>query len=93
MQIRLAALLFGLGFAACARTAQAQFDGIYLGAGFGLYKLTIEVPDAFTLGNDKHVAGLNLAGGYGRSFGNFNLAGEFRYADSAGKIDVLGTSA
>jgi len=71
-----------------ASSAHAQFDGIFFGGGIGLYKATVEVPDAFTFGNDKHIAGINLAAGYGRSFGQFNIAGEARYANEIGKVDV-----
>jgi opacity protein-like surface antigen len=71
-----------------AGAAHAQFDGLFFGAGLGFYKATIAVPDAFTFGNDKHITGLNLDAGYGRSFRQFNLAGELRYANEIGKIDV-----
>ena len=95
MRHELARLLAGLTSVLAADVAHAQFDGIFLGGGIGLYKATLEVPGAFTFGNDKHVAGLNLAGGYGRSFGQFNVAGEVRYANEIGKIDVsaVGVSA
>jgi len=95
MRHELARLLAALTSALAAGVAHAQFDGIFLGGGIGLYKATLEVPGAFTFGNDKHVAGLNLAGGYGRSFGQFNVAGEVRYANEIGKIDVsaVGVSA
>lgn len=81
-------LTAALAIALAASAAHAQFDGIYLGGGIGLYKATVEVPNAFTFGGNKHVAGLNLAAGYGRSFGQFNVAGEARYANEIGKIDV-----
>jgi opacity protein-like surface antigen len=90
---KLARLMAALGTALAASAAHAQFDGIFLGAGIGLYKATVEVPNAFTFGNDKHVAGLNLDAGYGRSFGQFNVAGEVRYANEIGKIDVSAVSA
>jgi opacity protein-like surface antigen len=85
-------LTAALAFALAASAAHAQFDGIFFGGGIGLYKATVEVPDAFTFGNNKHMAGLNLAAGYGRSFGQFNLAGEARYANEIGKIDVSAVS-
>ena len=88
----LARLLAALGTALAASAAHAQFDGIFFGGGLGLYKATIEVPGAFTFGNDKHMAGLNLNAGYGRSFGQFNLAGELRYANEIGKVDVSAIS-
>ena len=56
----LARLIVALGTALAASAAHAQFDGIFFGAGLGFYKATIQVPDAFTFGNDKHMAGLNL---------------------------------
>jgi opacity protein-like surface antigen len=85
-------LMAALAAALGASAAHAQFDGIFLGGGIGLYKATIEVPDAFTFGNDKHMAGLNLNAGYGRSFGQFNLAGEVRYANEIGKVDLSAIS-
>jgi opacity protein-like surface antigen len=88
MARHLARLLAALGTALAASAAHAQFDGIFFGAGLGLYKATVEVPGAFTFGNDKHDAGLNLNAGYGRSFGQFNVAGEVRYANEIGKVDV-----
>ena len=93
MAHHLARLLAALGTALAASAAYAQFDGVFFGAGIGLYKATIEVPDAFTFGNDKHMAGLNLAAGYARSYGRFNLAGEARYANEVGKVDVSAVSA
>jgi opacity protein-like surface antigen len=89
----LARLMAALGIALAASAAHAQFDGIFFGAGLGFYKATVHVPGAFTFGNDKHMAGLNLGAGYGRSFGQFNLAGEARYANEIGKIDVSAVSA
>jgi opacity protein-like surface antigen len=85
-------LMAALSTALAASAAHAQFDGIFFGGGIGLYKATVEVPGAFTFGNDKHDAGLNLNAGYGRSFGQFNLAGEVRYANEVGKIDVSAVS-
>src|SRR5207302_504900 len=61
-----ARIMAALAIALCASAARAQFDGIFFGAGMGLYKATIQVPDSFTFGNDKHTAGLNLDAGYGR---------------------------
>jgi len=69
MASNVARLIAALGIAFAAGAAHAQFDGIFYGGAIGLYKATIEVPGAFTFGNDKHEPGLNLAGGHGRSFG------------------------
>lgn len=88
----LARLIVALGAALAASTAHAQFDGIFFGGGIGLYKATIEVPGAFTFGNDKHMADLNLDAGYGRTFGDFNIAGEVRYANEIGKVHVSAVS-
>jgi opacity protein-like surface antigen len=93
MRHYLARLVAALSAALAAGAAHAQFDGIFFGAGMGLYKATIEVPDAFTFGNDKHMAGLNVNAGYARSFGQFNLAGEVRYANEIGKVDVPAVAA
>jgi len=88
MARNLARIMAALAIVFGTSAAHAQFDGIFFGAGTGLYKATIEIPDSFTFGNDKHTAGLNLDAGYGRSFGDFNLAGELRYANEIGKVDV-----
>ena len=82
-----AVALAGLLLALATTGARAQFDGLYFGAGIGSYKATIDIPDGFTFGSDKHSAGLNLDAGYGRSFGDFNVAGEVRYANEVGKVD------
>jgi len=83
-----ARIMAALAIAFGTSAAHAQFDGIFFGAGMGLYKATIQIPDSFTFGNDKHTTGLNLDAGYGRSFGDFNLAGELRYANEIGKTDL-----
>ena len=87
-----ARLMAAVAIALAAGAAHAQFDGIFFGAGIGLYKATIDVPDAFTFGNNEHMAGLNLNAGYGRSFGEFNIAGEVRYANEIGKVDLSAVS-
>ena len=92
MGYELGRIVAALGIALGAGAAHAQFDGIFFGGGVGFYKATVQVPDAFTFGNDKHVAGLNLNAGYGRSFGELHLAGEARYANEIGKVDLPGVA-
>jgi len=82
-----------LALAALGGKAFAQFDGIYAGAGIGLYRGEIEIPDRFTFSDNAHTASLNLAAGYGRSFDRFHLAGELSYANAPGKATIqLGTT-
>ena len=80
----------GVSLAVLAPSAQAQFDGPYVGAGIGIYKGTAsigeseDVGDVETVGSDKHKAAFNLNGGYGHSFGNFHIAGELSYHNEFG---------
>ncbi len=41
--------------------------------------------DIESVGTDKHKAAFNLNGGYGHSFGNFHIAGEFSYHNAFGR--------
>jgi opacity protein-like surface antigen len=43
--------------------------------------------DNGTLGNSADKAGINLAAGYGHSFGNFNIAAEGSYINTLGEVD------
>jgi len=82
-----------LALAVLGGKAFAQFDGIYAGAGIGLYRGEIEIPGRFTFSDNAHTASLNLGVGYGRSFDRFHLAGELSYANAPGKATLqLGTT-
>ncbi len=93
----LAAAILGAGL--MAGSAHAQFDGIYVGGGLSLLKGAAEVDSSGIFGSkgtrsdDSYRAGVNLNAGYGHSWGNFNLAGEFNYLSAPGKFSYtfLGT--
>jgi len=92
----LAATVLGAGMV--AGSAHAQFDGFYLGAGLSFFKGEAELSTPLlaskgTRSDDGYRAGLNLNAGYGHSWGNFNLAGEFSYLGNPGKFNYtfLGT--
>lgn len=85
-----ARLAAALGLALAAGGAQAQFDGLYVGAGVSAFKTTVNLPGSVTFGDEKHRFGLGLNVGYGRSFGRFNLAGELGFLNDLGKADVFG---
>lgn len=93
----LATAILGAGIA--AGTAHAQFDGGYVGGGLSLLKGAAEVDSSGIFGSkgtrsdDSYRGGLNLNAGYGHSWGNFNLAGEFNYLSTPGKFSYtfLGT--
>lgn len=79
----------GVSLAVLAPSAQAQFDGPYVGAGIGMYKGTVtieeEVGNFESAGTGKHKEAFNLNGGYGHSFGNFHIAGELSYHNEFGR--------
>lgn len=77
-------------------TANANFDGMYVGGGLAMNKMTVKYSydDSFfdesfysqnTGGDNDHSFELNLNAGYGMSFGQFNVAGEFSYATGLGE--------
>jgi len=85
-----AAMSVAIGMTAGA--AHANFDGLYVGGGLALNKMTVKETLTSNLGrfdsyfgdNDHHAA-LNLNAGYGMSFGQFNVAAELSYQTGMGK--------
>ena len=76
-----------LALSAVAGSACAQYDGLYVGGGVGMYKGSVEFnPGAFTAGDTKHRSGVNLNIGYGHTFDKFNLAGELSYTNTIGRV-------
>ncbi len=87
----------GVSLAVLTSSAQAQFEGPYVGVGIGMYRGTVtlkdeEEGDIENVGTDKHKAAFNLNGGYGHSFGNFHIAGELSYHSEFGRIAGSGRS-
>lgn len=90
------ALALMLSGATTAVSADA-FDGLYLGAGLAINKMSSKFSTSYTdstgfvlneqesYGGDKFDVAGNLAVGYGLNFGQFNLAFELSYQNSYGE--------
>jgi len=89
-----------LAFAGVSAASAANFDGLYVGGGVALNKMTVGVTSKYSeyyygdtfnevesdiSGDDDHDLGFNLNVGYGMSFGRFNVAIEAAYTSSYGE--------
>jgi len=95
-KISFAALLAAAAMAVSSASV-AQFDGLYIGGGFGMFKATETANDpatdsSLTLGGTEHQGGWNVNAGYGGSVGILHLAIEVSYANQVGEISdrILG---
>ena len=78
---------------AMSSASLAQFDGFYIGGGFGRFKATETFDDpatasSTTFGAEDYLGGWNLNAGFGGSAGPLHLAVEASYMNQVGEVSL-----